>query len=225
MELDNNKQYLVFNYSTSPVAVSTRYDSYIIPGAKDGEPTAFPLTLDEIMYINNNSGVFKYGLLWFEDAFADALYDKLRIRDHAKILTDEQIREMLATPTAEGLTALVSIDNDAYFNRVRGIYLFMKNTSGLSSKVSEVIENRYREIRDKKKTSGIHIQDVSKQSTDEVKELRAQIAALQKAISALQPASAVGVPESESPEDTAVKKPEPKKSKTTSKPKQETSAE
>lgn len=99
MELDNNKQYLVFNYSTSPVAVSTRYDSYSIPGAKDGEPTAFPLTLDEIMYINNNSGVFKYGLLWFEDDIANAVYKKLRIRNSEKILTDAQIEQILMSPS------------------------------------------------------------------------------------------------------------------------------
>lgn len=222
MELDNNKQYLVFNYSTSPVAVSTRYDSYTIPGAKDGEPTAFPLTLDEIMYINNNSGVFKYGLLWFEDIFAEALYDKLRIRDHTKILTDEQIKEILAAPTVEGLNALVSISNDAYFNRVRGIYLFMKNTSGLSSKVSEIIEKRYREIRDKKKTSDMHIQEVTKPSTDEVNELRAQVKALQEAISALQASSVVSMPKPEKAETVEAKKAELKKSKTAQKTKPET---
>lgn len=224
MELDNNKQYLVYNYSTSPVAVSTRFDSYTIPGAKDGEPTAFPLTLDEIMFINNNSGVFKYGLLWFEESVADAIFEKLRIRNHDKILTDAQIKDILVSPTVDGLNTLISIDNDAYFNRVRGIYLYLKNTTGLSSKVSEVIEKRYREIRDKKKTSDIHIQGVSKPSS-EVEELRAQVEALQKAIAAMQAGSKVSPasvePEAEVPEAETI--PESKKPRT-SKARADTSA-
>ncbi len=222
MELDNNKQYLVFNYSTSPVAVSTRYDSYSIPGAKDGEPTAFPLTLDEIMYINNNSGVFKYGLLWFEDDIANAVYEKLRIRNSEKILTDAQIEQILTSPTADGLNTLISIDNDAYFNRVRGIYLRIKNTVGLSSKVSEVIDKRYREIRDKKKTSDMHIQEMAKPS-NEVKELREQIEALQKAILEMQ-GKAVGTAPEPTNDETPEVKPEPKKAKSAARSKADSSS-
>ncbi len=222
MELDNNKQYLVFNYSTSPVAVSTRYDSYSIPGAKDGEPTAFPLTLDEIMYINNNSGVFKYGLLWFEDDIANAVYEKLRIRNSEKILTDAQIEQILTSPTADGLNTLISIDNDAYFNRVRGIYLRIKNTVGLSSKVSEVIDKRYREIRDKKKTSDMHIQEMAKPS-NEVKELRKQLEALQKAILEMQGKAVLTAPEPTKDETPEVK-PEPKKAKSAARSKADSSS-
>lgn len=222
MELDNNKQYLVFNYSTSPVAVSTRYDSYSIPGAKDGEPTAFPLTLDEIMYINNNSGVFKYGLLWFEDDIANAVYEKLRIRNSEKILTDAQIEQILTSPTADGLNTLISIDNDAYFNRVRGIYLRIKNTVGLSSKVSEVIDKRYREIRDKKKTSDMHIQEMAKPS-NEVKELREQLEALQKAILEMQ-GKAVGTAPEPTKDETPEVKPEPKKAKSATRSKVDSSS-
>ena len=222
MKLDNNKQYLVFNYSTSPVAVSTRYDSYSIPGAKDGEPTAFPLTLDEIMYINNNSGVFKYGLLWFEDDIANAVYEKLRIRNSEKILTDAQIEQILTSPTADGLNTLISIDNDAYFNRVRGIYLRIKNTVGLSSKVSEVIDKRYREIRDKKKTSDMHIQEMAKPS-NEVKELREQLEALQKAILEMQ-GTAVGTAPEPTKDETPEVKPEPKKAKSAARSKVDSSS-
>ena len=92
----------------------------------------------------------------------------------------------------------------------------------MSSKVSEIIEKRYREIRDKKKTSDMHIQEVTKPSTDEVNELRAQVKALQEAISALQASSVVSMPKPEKAETVEAKKAELKKSKTAQKTKPET---
>lgn len=183
MELDSKKQYLVYNYSSSPVTISTRYDSYIIQGGTKDEPTAFPLTLDEIMYINNTSGVFKYGLLWLDKTYAKDIYEYLRIRDYDKILTDEQIEDYLTNPTADKLNVLIGVTSDVLFNRIRGIYMHIKNTTGLSSKVSDVIERRYREIRDKKFTSAIEIQNASASRDNEVNALRKQIEELTKLIS------------------------------------------
>ncbi|MGN1341371.1 MAG: hypothetical protein ACI4WS_13850, partial [Oscillospiraceae bacterium] len=184
MELENNKHYLVYNYSSSPVTVATRYDSYIIQGGTKDEPTTFPMTLDEIMYINNTSGVFKYGLLWFNEAYAKDIYEYLRIRDYDKIMTDEQIEDCLTNPTAEKMDTLVKVTSDVLFNRIRGIYMRIKNTTGLSSKVSDVIERRYREIRDKKFTSAIEIQNASASRDNEINALRKQIEELTKLVSA-----------------------------------------
>ena len=76
--LDKNKTYLVLNCNGSPVAVSTRHESYIIPGGSSESPSSMPLSVDEIVQINSNSNVFKMGLLWFEEEFQEDLYKECR---------------------------------------------------------------------------------------------------------------------------------------------------
>ncbi len=191
MEIEDNKQYIVYNYNSSPVTVATRYDSYIIPAGTKSEPAAFPLTMDEIRFINNTSGVFKYGLLWFDDTIASDMYENLRIRDYDKILTDEQIEDCLVNPTADKLNVIIGVTSDVLFNRIRGIYMRIKNTTGLSSRVSEIIERRYREIRDKKFTSSMEVQNASANQNNEVNALRKQVEELKKIVSGMTaPASA-----------------------------------
>lgn len=195
MELNQNKQYLVFNYCSSPITVATRHDSHIIPGGTHEEPSTFPFTLEELAFINNNSGVFKYGLLWFEEEYAPALYDYLRIRDYDKIMTDEQITDMLLHPTPDGLQAILDITNDVYFNRVRGIYTHLKNTRDISGRVGRLIAARYKEILNKKLTSSITIERT--QVNSESPSSNKQVAALEERINNLEGllnkiASAVG---------------------------------
>ena len=92
--LDKNKTYLVLNYNGSPVAVSTRHESYIIPGGSSESPSSMPLSVDEIVQINSNSNVFKMGLLWFEEEFQEDLYKECRIRNWKNILTDSEIEDI-----------------------------------------------------------------------------------------------------------------------------------
>ena len=166
MELDKNKQYLVYNYNGSPVAIATRNDSFIISGGTQESPGSLPLTLDEIMQVNNNCNVFKYGLLWFEKEYEDAIYDYLRIKNYKEILTDDEIRDILVHPTSEGLKKILSITNDTYFNRVRGIHIGLKNSTDISSRIDRMIDTRYKEIMNKKATTSIIIStDISKEET------------------------------------------------------------
>ena len=44
--LDKNKTFLVLNYNGSPVAVSTRHESYIIPGGSSESPSSIPLSVN-----------------------------------------------------------------------------------------------------------------------------------------------------------------------------------
>ena len=93
--LDKNKTFLVLNYNGSPVAVSTRHESYIIPGGSSESPSSMPLSVDEIVQINSNSNVFKMGLLWFEEEFQENLYKECRIRNWKDILTDSEIEDII----------------------------------------------------------------------------------------------------------------------------------
>lgn len=92
--LDKGKNYMVLNYGSSPVCVQTRYESILIPGGSREAPASLPLSVDEILQINNNSPLFKCGVLFFEPEYAEELYDACRIKNWRDILTDEQIEEI-----------------------------------------------------------------------------------------------------------------------------------
>ena len=193
--LDKNKTYLVLNYNGSPVAVSTRHESYIIPGGSSESPSSMPLSVDEIVQINSNSNVFKMGLLWFEEEVQEELYKECRIRNWENILRDKEIEDIILHPTLEKLERLLSIENEQYFERCYGIYIGLKNSNhSIKQNVENVMLARRKELRNRKYKTGILLtkkdtpyvsEEVLKETqeqniklTQEVDELKAMVAQL-----------------------------------------------
>lgn len=193
--LDKNKTYLVLNYNGSPVAVSTRHESYIIPGGSSESPSSMPLSVDEIVQINSNSNVFKMGLLWFEEEFQEDLYKECRIRNWKDILTDGEIEDIILHPTLEKLEKLLLIENEQYFERCYGIYIGLKNSNhSIKQNVENVMLARRKELRNRKYKTGILLtkketnnvseevlketQEKNEKLTKEVDELKAMVAQL-----------------------------------------------
>ena len=193
--LDKNKTFLVLNYNGSPVAVSTRHESYIIPGGSSESPSSMPLSVDEIVQINSNSNVFKMGLLWFEEEFQEELYKECRIRNWKDILTDSEIEDIILHPTLEKLERLLSIENEQYFERCYGIYIGLKNSNhSIKQNVENVMLARRKELRNRKYKTGILLtkketpavseevlketQEQNAKLTHEVDELKAMVAQL-----------------------------------------------
>ena len=193
--LDKNKTFLVLNYNGSPVAVSTRHESYIIPGGSSESPSSMPLSVDEIVQINSNSNVFKMGLLWFEEEFQEDLYKECRIRNWKDILTDSEIEDIILHPTLEKLARLLSIENEQYFERCYGIYIGLKNSNhSIKQNVENVMLARRKELRNRKYKTGILLtkkeapaaseellketQEQNAKLTHEVDELKAMVAQL-----------------------------------------------
>ncbi len=193
--LDKNKTYLVLNYNGSPVAVSTRHESYIIPGGSSVSPSSMPLSVDEIVQINSHSNVFKMGILWFEEEFQEDLYKECRIRNWQDILTDSEIEDIILHPTLEKLERLLSIENEQYFERCYGIYIGLKNSNhSIKKNVENVMLARRKELRNKKYKTGILLtkketpavseeilketQEKNEKLTKEVDELKAMVAQL-----------------------------------------------
>lgn len=193
--LDKNKTYLVLNYSGSPIAVSTRHESYIISGGNSEEPASMPLSVDEIVQINSNSPVFKIGLLWFEEEFQEELYKECRIRNWENILRDKEIEDIILHPTLEKLERLLSIENEQYFERCYGIYIGLKNSNhSIKQNVENVMLARRKELRNRKYKTGILLtkketnvvseealketQEQNVKLTKEVDELKAMVAQL-----------------------------------------------
>ena len=193
MSLNGNDTYLILNYSPSAVSISTRDTSYLIPGGSATAPSAFPLTLNEIRYINNVSEAFKCGLLFFEDGIAEAMYDELHIPDWRSILRDDDIEQILTDPTVDGLERLLAITKQIYFERVYGVYVGMKNAGiPVSSKVEQLLTTRRKELARGKSTTDLSVRRVSTSSqTDEkIKALEDQIAQLTALLTAQQNAPA-----------------------------------
>lgn len=183
----------VLNYNSSTVVISTKHDSYAIEPAIDSDnPTILPLTLDEILYANANSMAFKSGILRFPEDIEKEMYeDYLRIPNWESLLTIKQIENIILHPTMEGLTKLVSVKDSGIFDRIRGVFIRLKNTTNddISLRVETIIEARGNELRNGIRNTQIVIKArdaVSSVSTDEVDGLKKQNEVLQNQLNEMQ---------------------------------------
>lgn len=192
MGISKTKNYLVLNYNSSPVAVRTKHESFLVPGGTQESPGTLPFTIDEISAINSNSLAFKIGLLRFEERDQSDIYAELRLDGWKDILTDGEIEALLLHPTMKGLQKIIDIQNDAYFERVRGVFSGLKSAGAdLSTKVEAVIAKRYKELMERKRTSEIHLTPVpEKKNADatkaELEAMRVQMAQMQEMLAQLQ---------------------------------------
>lgn len=192
MAISKTKNYLVLNYGHSPVGISTRHENYLIPGAEGDTPASLPLTIDEIQVVNSNSPVFKVGMLRFEEKDEKDIYEELRILDWQNILTDKDIEDILLNPTAETLQALVSIESEPYYERIRGVYMGLKSSgAAISLNVSNAIEARRDELIRHKRTTDIRVTanpdgQNRAASSEEVDELKRQLAEMQAMMKKMQ---------------------------------------
>lgn len=178
-DLEKTKHISVLNYNDNKVCIIIAPNkSVALEPSIDGEPSTLPLTFDEVKYVNN-SRAFKSGLLEFPSDIEDDVYDELRI-DKSKVLKLSEIREILITPTKEGLTKIISITSISEFDRVRGQFQKLKYSGHkLTLDVADIIDRRTRELFNNQIKSNIQIgdADVVQSSTDNkrVTELEKQI--------------------------------------------------
>lgn len=175
--MDKTKQYLVLNYSTSPIGIATRNENYVIEGGSDLEPTSLPFTLDELFQINANSNVFKTGALRFEKEYEKEIYEELRIRNWEDILTNEQIEKIITKPTIESLQKVIDITTEMYFERIYGIYMGLRNLGvPISENVRYIMTKRRKEFAKNKRTTSIELtsknisNDMMAEDVDSLKE-------------------------------------------------------
>ncbi|MDR6779348.1 MULTISPECIES: hypothetical protein [Paenibacillus] len=97
--------------------------------------------------------------MWFDGEFSDEIYEKLSIRDYKDILTNQDIKNIILRPTKEGLTKLIKIQSASLFERVRGLVIQLENTKfyDISTRVKNVVEERYKELYSGKRISEISI--------------------------------------------------------------------
>ena len=147
MALNFNQTYRVLNYCSSPISVSTKNESVLINGGSESDPGVWNFTIDEIRQINNTSKVFKVGHLWFDEDVAEDMYKELKIFDYENILTDAQIEDMLCNPTDETIATLLEIKEKAYYDRIYGIFIGLRNAGyPISMVLDSILRERYKEL-------------------------------------------------------------------------------
>ena len=175
-KLNQMKHISVLNYNENYVCISVAPNKSIrLEPAEGNTPSLTPLTLDEIRYANNGN-VFKTGMLEFQEDVKDELYEELRI-DTEKVLTIGEIREILLTPTKNGLLKILSITSSSDFERVRGQFQKLKYEGHrLTLDVANIIERRTKELFANQTKTSIQIDDaVTVQQNSRVDELEKQL--------------------------------------------------
>jgi hypothetical protein len=182
----------VLNYSDSCVVVSTHIkpDGYLFDPAIDDQPFALQLSFAEIRGINSQSNVFREGFLRFQETEQKSIYEKLGIRNYESILTDDDIKHTILKPTKDGLERLLKIQSSSMFERIRGMLVQLENSNkyDISTRVKNVITERYKELYSGKKITEIVIRPTAYEtakveendSNSKVNELELQIAELNK---------------------------------------------
>lgn len=183
----------LLNYNENVVVVSTKHDSYAIEPAIDSEtPTILPLNLEEILYINGNSAAFKSGILRFPEEIEKEIYeDHLRIPNWKDLLTIKEMEDIILRPTMEKLVRLVGIKDVGTFDRLRGAFTRLKNTtnSDISMRVERIINARSDELRRGIRNTEIVIKPKDTASViqnEEVDALKEQNIALQRQMNQMQ---------------------------------------
>lgn len=188
--LDKTKTYMVLNYDTSPIAITTRNHNELIPAGNDDEPAMLPLTIDEIIFINSTTKVFKIGRLFFESEYEADIYDELHIKNWKDILHNRDIYDIILNPTVEALEKILDITDPMYFDRIYGAYVGLANAgASVSGNVENVLKARYKELLNHKRKTEIEIRprDGERQSADnaKVEELQSQLEAMKAMIEKL----------------------------------------
>lgn len=149
MSIKENVSIPIFNYNESNICIPTNVSTHILPPAIDGVPSVDYLSFAEINYINGISDCFRTGLVRFDDNDKEEIYKALNIANWEDILTNNEIREILLNPTIEGLQKIIDITNVSIFDRIKTIFVSLKeNTDNdISNRVIKIMETREQEFK------------------------------------------------------------------------------
>lgn len=177
--LNELKHIPVLNYNASCVCIKVSPDKSIkLDAANGNDPFVIPLTLDEIRFANNGS-VFKTGTLEFPVELEEEVYEELRI-DTSKVLKLSEIRNILLSPTKNGLIKIISIQSLSDFDRVRGQFQKLKQEGHkLTLDIANIIDRRTKELFNNQFKTSIQISDAEAvQNNEKVAALERELASM-----------------------------------------------
>lgn len=199
MSIKENVSIAVLNYNESNICIPTNISTHILPPAVDGVPSVDYLSFAEINYVNGISDCFRTGLVQFEDKDKEEIYSALHFSDWKNIITNAEIKDILLNPTIEGLQKIIGVTNKSVFDRIRTIFVGLKENpdNDISNRVIKIMETRENEFKRGIYKSQIILKPkdasekaISKDEIDAIKEQNAmlmnQIAEMQKMLASMQ---------------------------------------
>lgn len=182
----------VLNYNENKVSVMVSpTESFTFEPSVDGEiPSVIPMTFEQIRYANNYN-TFRGGFLFFDKTKEKEIYEELGIANWEDILNNKEIRDILLSPSYEGLKKIIDIKDSAVFERVRAVFHKLKaeGTSDISVRVQQIINTRYKELQNKKVNTSIVLEKkdiVQSVPNKEVESLKAENKAMQEQLANMQ---------------------------------------
>ena len=199
MSIKENVSIAVLNYNESNICIPTNISTHILPPAVDGVPSVDYLSFAEINYVNGISDCFRTGLVQFEDKDKEEIYSALHFSDWKNIITNAEIKDILLNPTIEGLQKIIDVTNKSVFDRIRTIFVGLKENpdNDISNRVIKIMETRENEFKRGIYKSQIILKPkdasekaISKDEIDAIKEQNAmlmnQLAEMQKMLASMQ---------------------------------------
>ena len=185
MAIRDKNDIRVYNECPFQVNLVGQKREYIFPPCLDGEPTMNFVNFDEIEYAHSRYKNFSIGLLIFDEAEQDGLYEALGLKDWKnKVWFNKDIEDIILNPTLDKMQRVIDIKDLITLERVRGKMVYFVNQGrDVSQNVINIINQRYREITSGIANSKIVIRqtDVEKSvSSNEVEELKKQLSQMQK---------------------------------------------
>ena len=180
------------NYNPFTVFIPTQTGrTFKLEPCVEDIPTLVTIQFNDCEYVNGQSSAFRTGLLIpkLNEEENKEFYEALNIYNYKDILTNSKIEKILKTPTIESLTKILEIEDDFLFERVRIILIKLKNLNGfnISTKVIDLVNMRYSELkRGKKKTEYViqesHLNNdiISSETVEQLKEQKAKNEQLEK---------------------------------------------
>lgn len=185
------------NYNPFTVFIPTQTGrTFKLDPCIDNIPTLVTVQFNDCEYVNGQSSAFRTGLLIpkLNNEENKEFYEALNIYNCEDILTNDKIEKILKTPTIEGLTKILEIEDDSLFERVRTILIKLKNLNGfnISMKVIDLVDKRYSELkRGIRKTNYViqesHINNdvIGSETVEQLKEQKAKNEQLEKELNEL----------------------------------------
>ena len=180
------------NYNPFTVFIPTQTGrTFKLEPCVEDIPTLVTIQFNDCEYVNGQSSAFRTGLLIpkLNEEENKEFYEALNIYSYKDILTNSKIEKILKTPTIEGLTKILEIEDDSLFERVRTILIKLKNLNGfnISMKVIDLVDKRYAELKRGIRKTNYVIQEshlnndiISSETVEQLKEQKAKNEQLEK---------------------------------------------
>jgi hypothetical protein len=149
MSITESMSIPIYNYNENNICITTNIMTHILPPAVDDTPSVDFLSFAEINYVNGISDCFRTGLVQFAEDDKEEIFKALGISNWNNIITNKEIKDILLNPSVEGLQKILDITNTSIFDRVRTIFISLKenDNNDLSNRVIKIVEARGLELR------------------------------------------------------------------------------